>query len=279
MSADSTAIVRTFHLLANGIRVKHEAGRLRAMVRTLYGLSYSPWTHRALFSLDHHRLVYRYVEHLPLLGELRLRRLSKSAKPTVPLLITDGAPTMGSGEIARLADREGAEEKLFGADMRAITEWEVRADAILEVARARVVAGLKASHEAQKEALPPFVPGPFRSIFAFTAKQGTSFVAKKHAVAGEPDQRVVDEVFPVLDVLHAALADKGEDTCLLGTFGYADIVMATAVSALSPTPSEPGTRKLGAASLALWTYPEAPARYPLVYAWRDRVYARRKLPA
>ena len=54
---------------------------------TLYGVGYSPWTERARWALDHHRIAYRYREHLPMLGEPMLRRRARAAgqaKPTAP---------------------------------------------------------------------------------------------------------------------------------------------------------------------------------------------------
>jgi len=251
-----------------------------ARERTLYGLSYSPWTHRALFALDHHRIVYRYVEHVPLVGELRLRRLARSKKGTVPLLVSEGEVTLGSTAIARFADREGASETLFAPGLDAeIATWEARAEAIVAVARARVIHGIQESREAQRESLPAFVPAPLRPLFAFSAKQATAFLAKKHGVFGDPEPRVKAEVFPVMAELEAQVAAVGEGEGLLGAFGFADVLMATAVSALSPTSHEPGIPKLGPSTRAVWTCPAVVEAFPKVYAWRDRVYARRKSPA
>ena len=44
----------------------------------LYGIAYSPWTAKARWALDHHKIPYRYREHLILFGMPELRwRLKK----------------------------------------------------------------------------------------------------------------------------------------------------------------------------------------------------------
>src|SRR6188508_1450752 len=57
--------------------------------RRLVQLYYSPWSERARWALDHHGLAYETVEHVPFLGEIRLRRIvgKKAARATVPVLI------------------------------------------------------------------------------------------------------------------------------------------------------------------------------------------------
>lgn len=70
---------------------------------TLIGLSYSPWTRKARWALDHHGLSYTFVEHLPMLGEPLLRwKLRRWRAPvTVPAFIDKGARLMDSCTIAR----------------------------------------------------------------------------------------------------------------------------------------------------------------------------------
>ncbi|WP_239014942.1 glutathione S-transferase N-terminal domain-containing protein [Archangium violaceum] len=71
-------------------------------MRTLVGLGYSGWTEKARWAMDHHRLAYQYSEHIPLLGELRLRRHAPpGGRGTVPLLVEDSGITMGSYAIAQ----------------------------------------------------------------------------------------------------------------------------------------------------------------------------------
>src|SRR5689334_2779086 len=73
---------------------------------TLVSLSYSPFSERARWALDHHRIGYQVVNHVPVLGELRLRRLAKGkqGRVTAPVLIANGAALCDSWDIARYAD-------------------------------------------------------------------------------------------------------------------------------------------------------------------------------
>ncbi len=253
------------------------------MPRTLYGLPYSPWTQRALFALDHHAIAYRFVEHVPMLGELRLRRLTRHRRPTVPVLVSGTDAIMGSSDIARLADREGSGSKLFPAGTEStIASWEARGDQILSVARTRVMDNLRRSPKALAEALPPFVPGPLRPMLRIFAKQAIDYLAKKHEVTGDPETRLRKEVFPVFDALDEALASavgRESRTTILDELTFADVVMASAVSGFFPTQREPGTTKMGDATLACWTCDELVTKYPRVYAWRDRVYEAHRFPS
>jgi glutathione S-transferase len=81
---------------------------------TLVGEYFSPWTEKARWALDHHRLEYRYREHVPLLGEalLRVRADRLTGRVSVPLLITDTGPILDSFAIAQHADRIGRGARL-----------------------------------------------------------------------------------------------------------------------------------------------------------------------
>jgi glutathione S-transferase len=252
------------------------------MPRILYGLPYSPWTHRALFALDHHREDYRFVEHLPLVGEWKLRRLSRHPHPTVPLFVTADGATMGGADIARRVDRDGSGTKLFPAAHHAeIDAWTERADALLSVARAQVLAALRTSPRAQEESLPSFVPGPVRPLLRIVARQGIDFIAKKHSVVGDVETRLRAEAGPIFETLDAALLDhagKPRDT-ILESFTFADIAMATAISGFFPTSKEPGSNKLGPATRACWTREDLVTKFPRAFAWRDRTYDAHRFPA
>jgi glutathione S-transferase len=89
-------------------------------MRTLYGLSQSPWTEKARWALDHHSVAYRYHEHVPVLGELLLRAKARSrprgTKASVPLLTDGDAVLCSSLAIARHAESIGRGDPLASAD-------------------------------------------------------------------------------------------------------------------------------------------------------------------
>src|SRR5690606_17418493 len=96
----------------------------RDHMRSLVGLVYSPWTQRARWALDHHRVVYRSEPYTPLLGELALRRrLGRfRGRVSVPVLFTDAAVIDDSVAIARHAEAVGSGGPRF-ADADAVTRW------------------------------------------------------------------------------------------------------------------------------------------------------------
>ena len=72
----------------------------------LTALPYSPWSEKATWALDHHRIDYKYDEHMPLVGDIKLRWRLRKPKGivTVPVLEdggrfftdTSGKPSGGS---------------------------------------------------------------------------------------------------------------------------------------------------------------------------------------
>src|SRR5579862_5425480 len=80
-------------------------------------LSYSPWSERARWALDHHGLTYRTVQHTPFIGERRLRRLTggRQGRATVPVLIDGDTLLTDSWDIALYADQLGPAAKLIPA--------------------------------------------------------------------------------------------------------------------------------------------------------------------
>src|SRR5687768_3084143 len=100
-------------------------------MQTLVGLSYSPWSEKARWALDHHHIPFTYEEYVPMLGEpaLRLRLRKAFGKVSVPVLI-DGKESYGdSYEIARFAERTGKGKPLFGAERESqIAAWNERSE-------------------------------------------------------------------------------------------------------------------------------------------------------
>jgi glutathione S-transferase len=235
--------------------------------RTLYGLTQSPWTQRARWALDHHGITYRYHEHLPMLGELLLRRAAKlkdkTKKASVPLLVDGDETIMGSYEIARHAESVGRGAPLFPRDpevTKKISHWNDVAERITNVGRVQVFTKLPKSKLAQKEALPSFVPG----FMAGSASMAISFLAKKYAVPTDLDAEVKQVLRPALEEIRAALAGK---QYLVDVFSYADITVACALQAVRPhdrAPLGPGTRDV-------WTNEPLASEFEDLLMWRDAI--------
>lgn len=238
----------------------------------LFGLSYSPWTEKARWALEHHRVSFRYVEHVPMLGEpyLRWKARKLTGRVTVPLFVDGGEPIMDSLAIAAYAERGGRASPLFPAGKQAAIEgWNARSERALAAARGLVVARTAASPLAKQEALPPLVPGALRPALTSVATMGVAFFRLKYGLdaAGEDERR--DVIAAELRGLRDALG--GRPYLLEDGFTYADIAMAVVLQAVQPVdgafvPLRPGTRDA-------WADPVLAGPFQDLCEWRDRLYA------
>ncbi|MFP2905299.1 glutathione S-transferase family protein [Pyxidicoccus sp. 3LFB2] len=244
-------------------------------MRTLHGLGYSGWTEKARWALDHHRVAYRYREHLPLIGELGLRwRTPRGVRPSVPQLVDEGGAITGSFHIAKRAEEVGQGAPLFpqhAAEL--ITRWEDTSDSVLGVARAQVVVGLLQNRRAQQDSLPAFVPGWLRGVMAPSARLGARFIARKHQAASDVEGAIQATVVPALERLRAELGGR---PYLKDGFTYADINAAAMLQMLRP--AEDRYMPLGAGTREVWTNEPLAARFPDLLEWRDALYAKHRGP-
>lgn len=202
-----------------------------------------------------------------MLGELLLRRAAKlkdkSKKASVPLLVDGDQSVMGSFEIAKYAEASGRGAPLFPRDpevAKAIAHWNDVAERMTNVGRVQVFQKLPKNREAQKEALPSFVPG----FLVGSASMAISFLAKKYAVPTDVDAEVKQVLRPALEEVRAALAGK---PYLLDVFTYADITIACALQAVRPhdrAPLGPGTRET-------WTNEALASEFEDLLMWRDAI--------
>jgi glutathione S-transferase len=241
---------------------------------TLHGLFYSPWTERARWALDHHRIAYRYREHTILLGELQLRRAARGtgrSKATVPLL-RDGELVLGDSlQIIQYADRVGAGAPL-GSSEPELLELAGRVEGALRSIRIRVTLRTLKDREALREAAATAVPGLLAGLCRPVAALGARHVARKYgfdADADEPPER------PVIELLRA-VRDRLDGRPLLGeTFGAGDILVATLLQGVRP--ADPGP-KLPPATRRVWTSESLAEQFADLLEWRDALYARWRWP-
>lgn len=242
--------------------------------RTLIELSYSPWSERARWALDHHHLTYRRIFHEPVIGERKLRRLvgPRPGRYTVPVLLTGEQVLMESWDIASYADRVGASTPLISkASEATVRDWVDRADRAMAAARALFTLRLLGSGPARDETLPRAVPRPLRPLSRPFTWLGVRWFAQKYALTAYRPESALTLVRTFLDDVRAALT-RGD--YLLGSFGYADIVACGTLQAVSPVADE--YIRLGPASRAIWTDAALLADYADLVAWRDRLYARHR---
>jgi glutathione S-transferase len=237
---------------------------------TLHGMRQSPWTEKARWALDHHGLSYDYEEHVPLIGELLLRRKTGDKKPSVPVLTFDGEAIAGSIAIARHADRIGRGAPLFprGADEE-IDRWNDLSDVVLRAGRARVLTHMAKSREAQREALPGFVPSPLRGVFAPSTKLALRFLTKNYEITDEDARASADTIRASLVRLRDALGGR---PYILSELSFADVAAAVALSAVRP----PDRHAIGPATRAAWTDEGLASEFGDLLMWRDALYAKHR---
>lgn len=245
------------------------------MSRTLFGLRVSPWTERARWALDHHQLSYDYHEHVPMLGELLLRRKARTSKASVPLLADGDDVVMGSLAIAKHAERRRSGPPLFPDGKEEIVDrWAEVAEVISKAGRDRLLARMAADPKAQAESLPSFVPGGLRGLMAPTAGMAVRFLARKYGSGSDPatvEARAEATIRPLLEETREAIKDGGY-VLAKDCFTFADIALASALQVLRPR----AEMAIGAATRDAWTNEKLADEFEDLVAWRDTVYAKHR---
>ncbi len=248
----------------------------KAAVRRLIELPYSPWSEKARWALDHHKLPYERVTYTPLLGEvgLRLQTRNFTSRASVPTLIDeDGEVYADSLLIAQHADHIGQGSRLFPRHLMSdIERWSTEGEWGLAAGRGLVLAAVRTDDEAQRELVPSAIPGPLRGVAQPLALLGVAFLSWKYGLDETATPTVLTE--RLQKMLAALRRQLGNKHYVLGEFSYADIAMAAALHFLSPPSDEwmhlgPGTRRT-------FTRPELAERYRDLLGWRDKLYAERR---
>ena len=228
-------------------------------------LPYSPWSEKARWALDHHRVDYREREYLPLLGAPALRvKLRRLRGPiTVPVLFSDDQVYADSYDIARYAESAGRGAPLFpaGAD---IDRWNRLSEQTLACSRALATARAADDPEVLKESVPRSIPGPIRHAFG---RVGIRYLKRKYRITTHDRDDYLTTIRQALRELSGSLNDR---EYILGTFSYADVAMAVALQMVAPVPQQ--YIRLGTATRRCMTCSELTTEFPTLISWRDRIY-------
>ena len=239
---------------------------------TLVGLSYSAWTEKARWALEHHGVRYRFIEYLPMLGTpfLRLKARRFRGPLSVPMLFDGEMIVEDSFSIARYAERLGSGQKLFGSDQIAqIEHFNRLSEQGLAAARALITRRVLRSPQALEENLPRQVPGFLRALSRPVARMGAEYLMRKYGFGADSDETSTLRLTGVLDALEGALAKSAP--YLLGRFSYADIAAAVVLNMVMPLP--PPHFRSGPANRDCWTSSDLAYRYRTLVEWRDTLYA------
>lgn len=236
----------------------------------LYGAAYSPWTERARWALDHHRIAHQYHEHVPMLGEFLLRakaKVPRGQRTTVPLFIDEhGARYMDS--IAIILRSDEGQSRPLTKDSSALRELAAIVETALDASRARVTSRILADPEAQRESAKAAVPGFLVGFAAPVAALGAKFIAKKHGVRLGHEQENIDVLRGVLRELRSRVRLDQPPT--RDTLTSSDILIATLLQTVQPVDASHIT--LGPALRRAWGEPSLAREFADLVAWRDAAY-------
>ncbi len=243
-------------------------------MRTLIHLSYSPWSEKARWALDHHGVHVERREHLPMLAEpwLRLRTRRFTGRVTVPVLVgDDGRVLFDSFDIARWADQQGRGTTLFprGAEHE-VAVWNDWSERLLASGRARTTARAATRPDVLEESVPP----PLSAVPLLAApagRLGVRFLRRKYRFSDEQAEYHAGVLRAGLTALRQGLS--GRET-LGESFSYADIAMAVGLAFIAPVADR--WAHLGPASRAAWTEPELAEEFADLVTWRNRTYERER---
>lgn len=235
----------------------------------LIALSYSPWSEKARWALDHHRVDYRETEHLIMLGEpvLRWKARKYLGRVSVPTLVDGDRVYTDSFEIARYAEWFGKGAPLLD-DTKAVTEWNAKSERALAAGRVVMTERLAGDAEAKREHLPPFVPRAFRPALTPVASLGVAFIRRKYDF--DHVARARTHLEATLGELRDALGGR---RYILDDFSYADIAMAVVLHFIAPI----DRMGLGPATRRCWTQPDLATEFADLIDWRDTLYTHHRV--
>ena len=227
----------------------------------LVGESFSPWTKKARWALEHCGLDYDYQEYTPTLSEPGLRWKMKKllGSVSVPVLFADRKILRGSWEIACYANDTVGGKRL--GDMQIIEPWNDLSEAALAEGRTRIVRSILNNNQALEEGLPAFVPSFLRRPMRFMAKDAVRRLDRKYAHLVKPGSLDI-----ALQEIRNGLSESPNEF-LLDSFSYADITMAVVMEVIAPIAHvEP---PLGPVTQEIWNDSVLAEENQDLVAWRD----------
>ena len=239
----------------------------------LIALHYSPWSERARWSLDHHKIAYDYSEYVPLLGEVWLRMKLKNftSKASVPALIIDENTALTeSWDIASYADQHGRGSKLLAkpGEIRGIID---KVEIALQAGRIRTTSRIRDNEKALKENMPDFIPDMLQGASIPVAWLGSAYLLFKYDVSEDNDQ-LLSRMRNVLIELDKKVQAAGE--YLLGDFSFADMAVASMLQFVKPVAAN--YIYLGEHTTECWSEPALAREFKDLLSWRDTIYQKHR---
>jgi len=234
-------------------------------------LSFSPWSEKARWALDHHRVARKNVEHVPMVGEPYLRwKLGKlTGRVTVPVLIDRDGVFADSFDIARHVDASGPGSKLFpGGHENDIARWNEKSEAILAASRVLSLRRTLVNPGAIQESMP--FPRALRPYLVPVGRSAVTFMNRKYRTDHVDDAYAGATIRSHLGELRLALG--GRQHLIGDALSYADIVMAVSLQLVAPVDDR--YIRLGPETRTCCTCDELVREFADLVSWRDELYRR-----
>lgn len=241
----------------------------------LYAASYSPWSEKARWALQHAGVPFEESDFTPLISEaaFRFKTGNFSGAISIPTLTGAGAPISDSLLIAKWADRDAG--TLFPAEqLETIEEWNYRCDAALAAGRILATRRVAGSEPARREALPAPLRGALYPFFAPLADLGIFYLTRKYGFSDASAEAAEQAIRRTLEAGREAIARPGGHP-VGDTFTFADIALACSLHFVSPHAS----LRMGDATRACFTQPALADEFSDLLAWRDATYTAYRHPA
>jgi len=247
----------------------------------LHGIGYSSWTEKARWALHHHRIPYRYREHLIWLGmpALAARAGLPPEEITLPILLkSDQGPIVDSLEIARFAEKwrtqnpdSSSTEELFPEGLLPeIKHYNLLSELLISRARLRLCHAILESPQAQEAMAPTFVPAFLRPLTRPLVRKATLYIMQEFDLHKKRPSEMDSMLIQALVGLNSAIEKAQGGFLLDGKFTYADITTAVALGSLRPI--QVVFDRLSEQHKKILTDSQLAASFPALLAWRDRVY-------
>ena len=237
------------------------------------GLPGSPWSERAQWALDHHRLPYEYTAYIPILGEPALRLLARRPFGAIapPALRGRAQTVLESFNIALHAERSGGGPRLV-PDIEAVIRWNKLSDRMITAGEVIARRQIAASDRALLEAMPQGMPGSVSQALLPAARKRAHAVAGRDGLTARMADVAETALRGALEELRRGLGESGH---LIGAkFTYGDIAMATALHVIQPVSD--ARLPLGPATRECFTVPKLAQEFEELLNWRDGIYERHR---
>lgn len=236
----------------------------------LYGIYYSPWSEKARWALDYHKISYEWIEFTPIVDNVKLMwQAKKFGRLTVPTLITPFGAVQGSLSIVRYAEKQGRKEKLIPYEKEEdILRLDALAEVVFKASRAIITEKIKDNLNAQKDLLPKFIPENLQDYFTPVASIATTYLGFKYSFSGVPISQQKEVIRSVLQEIRPLVR---KNKTILGKFSLADIVVSLMFQFIFPVSNVyiPLTDELR----EVFTQKDLSLEFSDLIEWRDYIYS------